>query len=525
MGDSDGRPATYYTIVGTSRTVTVHRHAEAFADRFGQPVRKAAFFAAREGPRATLRKYRSKMIEKRVEEGLVGLIVRAATEGTTLFGFTRLLGDLPSVERALIFCADPDVRLDDIVLGDAASELLEAYLPVPECPLARELSQAVLRDNPRLRPASADDVRAGVAAALLRVEDAAERQGDPQGDRQGDRHGRPRSGRDDRGSEVYLFGLGGYARDTVLPRFGDQVVAAVDYRAALLRRQASWPFPVDATADRALAQIADAVRPLVIIASYHSSHAPLAAAALTANPQARVFVEKPPAVSTADAATLTGLREQGCWIDVGYNRRYAPMSDRLRSIARQRQGPATLAISVKEVAVHRGHWYHWPGQGGRVTGNLCHWIDLAWDLVGSPVEDVAVAGSDERMAVTLAFADGSIASLVAATDGDALRGVQERIEFRGNGVVAVIDDYTRFELTRRGRRQVWRRLQRDKGHDAMYRDLRERWTAGGPPSYPVGDLVAVQSLVETVAGRLDGPSNRAAEPSRTAAGRPEGQTS
>jgi len=243
---------------------------------------------------------------------------------------------------------------------------------------------------------------------------------------------------------------------------------------------------------------------LVIIASYHSAHARQAAMVLEANPEARVFIEKPAAVTASDAELIAGLRRDRRWIDIGYNRRYAPMVLRARAFLAREPGPFTMVASARENAIPASHWYLWPNQGTRVTGNLTHWIDLSVSLAGCAISEVAASGSPDRAGVVVAFANGSVATLAASVDGDALRGVQEQIEIRTASRTLRIHDFTRLEVISGGASRNWVRRERQKGHDQMYRSLRDRWLGDGPPLNPAEDILRVQEVLDKALPALTG---------------------
>ncbi len=48
-----------------------------------------------------------------------------------------------------------------------------------------------------------------------------------------------------------------------------------------------------------------------------------------------------------------------------------------------------MVYRVAAGPVPDGHWYHDPRQGGRLLGEVCHFVDTAQALVGAPVEEVA----------------------------------------------------------------------------------------------------------------------------------------
>src|SRR5258708_12458592 len=69
------------------------------------------------------------------------------------------------------------------------------------------------------------------------------------------------------------------------------------------------------------------------------------------------------------------------------------------------------------------HWVH--TQGGRIVGEFCHFVDWARSVIGSPIHSVAATGlpdgtqyASDNIAVTLRFADGSVANLLYLPNGD-----------------------------------------------------------------------------------------------------------
>jgi predicted dehydrogenase len=341
---------------------------------------------------------------------------------------------------------------------------------VPSCPFPEELVDEIVRANPKLArskppaPAAAHPPRSGSGPA---------------------RAPRPSTPAQ---SGVYLIGFGGYVREYVMPHVRRDARAAADYKADLIRRFARPHIPVYSDTEPLLEQLAGDQRPLVIISSYHSDHASDALRVLEANPQAYVFVEKPAAVLPADADRLAELRGSGAWIDVGYNRRFAPLTAALRAELARLPRPWSLAMAVKELSIPASHWYHWANQGTRISGNACHWIDLAHFLVASPAVEIESSGLGHDVALTLRFRDGSHAALTMTERGEDLYGVTERIRVEAGDCTVELDDFRRITVNRGASSRTVARMRRDKGHDAMYRSLLERWRAALPPVYPVDDL-------------------------------------
>ncbi len=295
-----------------------------------------------------------------------------------------------------------------------------------------------------------------------------------------------------RRNEVFLIGAGAYACAYILPTLaGLPFHTVVDLNPGLVARVAKrFKFRhCDTSAERAFTRLGEAVEPIVILAGYHSTHAEHAAMAIAANPNARVMIEKPPALDMAQAARLVALREAGAHIEIGYNRRSAPMTHIAQSVIGGADGPLHVLCIVKELRIPESHWYYWPSQGTRIFGNVAHWVDIAVSLIDAdPLSLViasaehAIAGDETSMAVI--FADGSRLTLVATKLGNGLRGVQELIEIRRGDITVRIDDYISMISETGGRWRVRRRRFRNKGHTAMYRSFLANIAAGRPPAYP-----------------------------------------
>jgi len=130
--------------------------------------------------------------------------------------------------------------------------------------------------------------------------------------------------------------------------------------------------------------------------------------------------------------------------------------------------------------------------GGRIIGEVCHFIDLFSYLCGSlpvGVQAVAAGGSaaaPEDLIATLTFADGSIGTIIYGSRGDATFS-KERLEVVGASRVAVLDDFKTLELVRRGKRQ---RVGggKDTAHDAEAQAFVQAVARGGAAAISLDSL-------------------------------------
>jgi predicted dehydrogenase len=136
--------------------------------------------------------------------------------------------------------------------------------------------------------------------------------------------------------------------------------------------------------------------------------------------------------------------------------------------------PLAIHYRVNAGYIPADHWVNDVEQGGgRILGEVCHFVDFVCFLVGAcPIEVLAQtvgnAGqySLDNIVASLKFANGTLATISYLANGDKSAS-KERIEVFGGGSVAIIEDFRRLELVRNGRKQITRsRWAQDKGHKA-----------------------------------------------------------
>ena len=245
------------------------------------------------------------------------------------------------------------------------------------------------------------------------------------------------------------------------------------------------------------------VKPVALIATYHSDHAQLAADLFAINPETIIFIEKPPVVTLRDLEILIDLYNTKAKIEIGFNRRFTNFSNYVK---RKTIGKKIIVTcSVKEVLVNETHWYLWPNQGTRITGNAVHWFDLATMWIESiPIEINFLSHRDdeENAAISILYNDGSIFNLTVSDKGNSLRGVQEKIEVRFDNESIFIDDFTSLTHIRdNGAKTVKRKWHRDKGHSKMYRNFVKNIDQSLPSDYTVSDLIKT-SIVTISASQM-----------------------
>ena len=238
----------------------------------------------------------------------------------------------------------------------------------------------------------------------------------------------------------------------------------------------------------------------VFVLTRHDSHAPLVVRALDAGKN--VFVEKPLALTEPELEDVAAAVDRsGRMLMVGFNRRFAPLTDEVRRLLQGRAGPLSVVATVNAGAIPRDHWTQDPMVGGgRIIGEACHWIDLARAMSGSRIERVEVVAArdasgrnvDDVAHISLAFADGSTAVVHYVSSGSKAF-PKERIECFWDGRTVAIDNWRRLRRWGVAGPRFERGRSMDKGHAAEVSRWMEAVRSGGPPPVPLAELLEVSS--------------------------------
>ncbi|WP_371600717.1 bi-domain-containing oxidoreductase [Streptomyces sp. NBC_00564] len=307
-----------------------------------------------------------------------------------------------------------------------------------------------------------------------------------------------------------FVGAGNYATSMLLPHLAQRegvelstVVTTTALSAANAQRKFGF---ADATTDLD-AVLGDKSIDAVFVVTRHSSHAELTRQALLAGKT--VFVEKPLALTEDElAGVLAAVEESGNdRLQVGFNRRFAPLLQEAKERFGARTGPASLRYLVNAGLLGHGSWYLQQGtEGSRFAGEGGHFIDTAsWLLEADPVSVYAVATSgNEDLQVVLRYPDGSTATISYVTTG-AASFPKETLDLVADGKVLRLDDFVRASVYGR-KRWVSSRLPkaRDKGQNAELAAFIKAVRTGGPMPVPLESLVATTAATLAVQTGLVG---------------------
>jgi predicted dehydrogenase/threonine dehydrogenase-like Zn-dependent dehydrogenase len=245
----------------------------------------------------------------------------------------------------------------------------------------------------------------------------------------------------------------------------------------------------------------------VFILTRHNSHAGYVKAALEKGKC--VFVEKPLAINreqlemvrTAYSKALAEGRSP--FLMVGFNRRFSPLTERLKTFFSGRSEAMLVHIRCNAGFIPRESWIQEPEQGGRIVGELCHFVDWARAVVGCPMQTLSAVSlpdagrySCDNVTVNIGFEDGSVANLLYLANGDRTIGKEYFEVFCGGGI-ARIDDFKTLYLSRNGKTETLKGG-RDKGHRREMELTLEAMKLGKDAPIPVEQLIEVTSVTYAI---------------------------
>lgn len=300
-----------------------------------------------------------------------------------------------------------------------------------------------------------------------------------------------------------VLGAGSFASAVLLPVLkkteGVELVGIAS-ASGINARHAAGRFGFRYAASDANQVIHDPQVNTIAILTRHNLHARLAIAALQAGKQ--VFVEKPLALNESELAEIEEVLfswQPAPYLMVGFNRRFAPLAQRLFAFMESRAEPLVAHYRVNAGFIPSNHWTQDPAQGGgRIIGEGCHFIDFLTFLVGQPPVSVTARGlpdlgryQEDNVVLTFTFPDGSLGTVSYLANGDKAF-PKERVEVFCGGRAAALDDFRELETVQDGRRQVVRsRLRQDKGHAGEWQVFSTALRSGGPPPIPYNQLFGV----------------------------------
>ena len=190
---------------------------------------------------------------------------------------------------------------------------------------------------------------------------------------------------------------------------------------------------------------------------------------------------------------------------MGYNRRFSVHTRLARQTFEARDGPLSIHYSISAGIPPAGTWITDPAVGGgRVLGEVCHFVDLCSHLVGKMPSRVFASAlgrdpeTDDSVVATLGWPDGSAATIqyLASANSNLPK---ERFEASADGSTVRCDNYRRTEVLGGRTLKTWNQ---DKGQTTAIAETVGAVARGDTSPIPLIELAGVARATFAIADSI-----------------------
>ncbi len=272
---------------------------------------------------------------------------------------------------------------------------------------------------------------------------------------------------EEKGINIGFIGAGSFARSFLLPNLPEEankiaVATASGHSARHVVNKFKFQQALSA-GDEIINQ--DKIN-TVFIATRHNTHAEYVIKSLRSGKH--VFVEKPLCMSEEELVTIQDeYSKANVHLMVGYNRRFSPFIKKIIDTFGH-ETKKTINYRVNVGFVDPKHWTQDQAiGGGRIIGEVCHFLDLCMYLSGSTPKSISAFTLDDPLNLEdtivsiIKFANGSVATISYFTNGSKML-EKEYLEVFCSGSTAVLNDYKKLTIYGSNKRTL--KMNQNKGH-------------------------------------------------------------
>jgi predicted dehydrogenase/threonine dehydrogenase-like Zn-dependent dehydrogenase len=298
--------------------------------------------------------------------------------------------------------------------------------------------------------------------------------------------------RKDASLRVGLVGAGNFAKGVLLPKLSgmaDVRIAGIATATGVSARGTAKKYGIGKIYSDAAELIEDVEVNAAFITTRHHQHAPAILKALGLGKH--VFVEKPLCLREEELEAIGEAWKAASprpVLMVGFNRRFSSHAAKLREWVDASGERPVIRYRVNGGVIPKNTWIQDPEiGGGRVVGEVCHFVDFCAFLAGSPVEEVYASVletlgeyNDDNLCIVLKHANGARSSIDYLANGDPAL-PKEIIEvFAGRGI-ATCEDFWVTRFSRGGKQSKHKSSGMDKGFAQELKAFQDGVRSGTAP--------------------------------------------
>jgi predicted dehydrogenase len=291
---------------------------------------------------------------------------------------------------------------------------------------------------------------------------------------------------------VGLVGAGNFAKGVLLPKLSGMEgvrLAGIATATGVSAHGTAKKYGIGKIYSDASELIEDPDVNAAFITTRHHQHAPAVLKALGLGKH--VFVEKPLCLREEELDAIRAAHEAASprpVLLVGFNRRFSSHALKLREWVEASGERPVIRYRVNAGVIPKNVWIQDPETGGgRVVGEVCHFVDLCAFIAGSPVEEVYASVletpgeyNDDNVCIVLKHANGARASIDYLANGDPSLPKEVIEVFSGRGV-ATCEDFVATTFSRGGKRSKHKTSGMDKGFAQELKAFQQGVLSGASP--------------------------------------------
>ena len=245
----------------------------------------------------------------------------------------------------------------------------------------------------------------------------------------------------------------------------------------------------------------------IFIATRHDLHAKYVLKAMQS--KKNVYVEKPLTLSIDELGEIKNVYEQSTGnvrLFVGFNRRFAPHIQQIRKLLRK-DAPKAINYRINAGNIPVDHWVHDRDfGGGRIIGEVCHFVDLAMFLTDAKITAVSAHAMRisnnllDTVTINLSFNNGSIGNISYFSNGNN-KLEKEYLEIFSDGQVVIVEDFKKMSFYSK-KTSKYKLSSQDKGHSEEIKQFLQSIKEGKPSPISFEDIylstLATFKIIESI---------------------------
>lgn len=300
-------------------------------------------------------------------------------------------------------------------------------------------------------------------------------------------------------ASVSFVGSGNYASAVLIPAFKKTGanLRSIASNTGVSGVHAAKKFGFERTTTETEQLFSDTDTNTIVITTRHDSHAKFVLMALEAGKH--VFVEKPLVLLKDDLDKIKiAYNNSKSLLMVGFNRRFAPQVQKIKSLLNSVPGPKSFVMTVNAGEIPVDHWTQdREVGGGRIIGEACHFIDLLRYLAGVPIIEsskiVMNSSTQDTATISLSFVDGSIGTVHYFANGSKSF-PKERLEVFASGKVLQLDNFRKLSGFGWSKFSKMHLRKQDKGQKACAQAFIDAINNGNISPIPFEEIFEVSKI-------------------------------